>query len=82
MVLRLVAEQHAEREVPLSADGASSATFWLAIWRGDDDPLTEEILDNMSGPVDNHQVFYAADYDRNHDFHVNTWPEVALLLDP
>jgi hypothetical protein len=23
-----------------------------------------------------HDLFFAADYDKNHDFHVNTWQEV------
>ena len=82
VILRTVAEQFAEREVPLTADGAYTATFWLAIWRGDEDPATQDLLDNMTGPMGNHQVFYAADFDREHNFHANAWPEVARLLDP
>lgn len=82
VVLRTAAERIELREVPLSADGSCTTTFWIGVWHGDEDPFTHEVLENLRGPVDNNLVLYAADYDELRDFHANTWPEVASLLDP
>jgi len=82
VVLRTAAERIELREVPLSADGSCTTTFWIGVWHGDEDPFTHEVLENLRGPVDNHLVIYAADYDVQRGFHANTWPEVASLLDP
>lgn len=82
VVLRTAAERIEMREVPLSADGSSTTTFWIGVWHGDEDPFTHDVLDHLRGPVDNNLVLYATDCNVQRNFHANTWPEVAPLLDP
>jgi hypothetical protein len=83
IVLRTIANLGDFREVPLSAGGSYTAPFWLGVWHGDDDDaLSREVLENLDAPLAKDAVFYAADYDVNHEFHANTWPEVSPLLVP
>lgn len=81
IILRAVASTLEACEVPLCADGSYTATFWLGVWNGDD-PASEAILNNLHAPLAKSAIFYAADYDVQHNFHVNTWPEIGPLPAP
>jgi hypothetical protein len=38
-------------------------------------------FERICGSSESHTIFYAADYDENHDFHVNDWLEVKAVLE-
>ena len=40
------------------------------------DPYTEQFLDHISRVADSNIIYYASNFDDNHDFHVNNWPEM------
>jgi hypothetical protein len=56
--------------------------YWLGIWEtppGSGDSAIS--VAELSGYVDdNSEVFFAADFDVNHDFHVNSWPAIEAYL--
>jgi transcriptional regulator with XRE-family HTH domain len=53
--------------------------YYLGIWQ----PLgseTEAIFERLPGMAAPGEIFFAADFDAHHAYHVNCWPEVAQLL--
>lgn len=61
--------------------GEHHVRYALAIWNpiGKD---AREAFDDMRASGESGRVIYAADYDRERQFHVNDWPEVRAELDP
>lgn len=62
-----------EANVPITQD--HTAKYRLIVW----DPMSEEakeVFDHLRTFPDSHTIFFAADYDKNHDFHINNWPEI------
>jgi len=56
--------------------------FKLIMWKPiEEDETVEKILNSLGGLPLSTNIFYADDYETvNHDFHVNTWPELQELL--
>jgi hypothetical protein len=55
--------------------------YWLGVWDtppNGDTPGTS--IAELAGYADNREIYFAADYDREHRFHVNTWPPVQAYL--
>jgi hypothetical protein len=56
-----------------------SVPYYLGTW----EPLgaeTQLVFENLSGLAAPGDIFFAADFDVHHGYHVNCWPEVAQLL--
>jgi hypothetical protein len=56
-----------------------SAPYYLGIWQ----PLgaeTQALFEHLTGVAAPGEIFFAADFDLHHGYHVNCWPEVAQLL--
>lgn len=63
---------------PVTLPSGYSARFALAVWGSDGSIAAREAFKAAQhGPRKrNPDIYYAADYDTKHEFHVNTWPEV------
>lgn len=83
-ILNAVGKQTVGRSVAITPD--HTVDFWLGIWYGNTEE-SDQLIANLpeqngawGGRVTNQSVYFAADYDYNRSFHVNTWAEVAPLL--
>ena len=69
-----------ERErhwIPIAA--TMNVPYYLGIWQ----PLgmeTQAVFEHLTGFAAPGEIFFAADFDVHHEYHVNCWPEVAQLL--
>lgn len=60
-------------------DAAMSVPYYLGIWQ----PLgaeTHTVFEHLTGVAAPGEIFFAAEFDVHHEYHVNCWPEVAQLL--
>lgn len=56
--------------------------YWLSLWDTPPNGETPGIsITELDGYADNRQIYFAADYDVDHNFHVNTWPDVWAYLE-
>jgi hypothetical protein len=54
-------------------------SYMLGIW----DPIgsdSRKVFERINLLPDSHDIIYAADYDKNRDFHVNNWQEVRDII--
>lgn len=60
-----------------------SVHYSLIVWEPDSKEAYEAFADitQRAHRQQRDQVYFAADYDRNNNFHINTWPEVAATIE-
>jgi hypothetical protein len=67
-------------EVKYQIKETFTARYKLVVWN----PVggaAREVFDDIASRPDASDIIFAADHDRNQDFHVNTWPDVRPFVE-
>lgn len=67
-------------EVKYEIQETFTARYKLVVWNPVDD-AAKELFENIANRPDASEIIFAADHDRNRDFHVNDWPDVKPYIE-
>jgi transcriptional regulator with XRE-family HTH domain len=76
---RIQTEAYQRMKVEVEVTPGQWVYYMLGIW----DPIgsdARKVFEKISHLADSHEIIYAADYDKNHDFHVNNWQELKYII--
>lgn len=69
LLFRLTIADH----VPVTDADGYTVNYALAVWEPDSQQA-EAVVQQIADPT----IYYAADHDQRHQFHINTWPELQI----